>query len=118
MEVFPKILSNSHAKTKYTITTYPTKIIFVTTTKNKETNPNTDNHNTNPYMENKKQTTIWRYNHPSHQRNHKYQKRTEKYYTNTLETPHQKQHANEFRNNFCIDNATCKLTQITVTTLF
>ena len=32
----------------------------------KETNPKTNNHNTNPHMENKKQTTIWRYNHPSY----------------------------------------------------
>ena len=57
LEVFAKI-SNSHTKTKYIITTYPNNIIFVTTTKNKETSPNTDNHNTNPHMENKKQTTI------------------------------------------------------------
>ena len=33
-------------------------MILVTTTKNKKTNPNTDNHNTDPHMENKKQTTI------------------------------------------------------------
>ena len=58
LEVFPKILSNSHTKTKYTITTYPSNIIFVTATKNKETNPNTENYNTNPHMENKKQTII------------------------------------------------------------
>ena len=58
LEVFPKILSNSHIRTKYTITTYPNNIIFITTIKNKEANPNTDNHNTNPHMENKKQTTI------------------------------------------------------------
>ena len=58
LEVFAKILSNSHTKTKYTITTYPNNIIFITTIKNKEANPNTDNHNTNPHMENKKQTTI------------------------------------------------------------
>ena len=75
LEVFPKILSNSHTKTKYTITTYPNNIIFITTIKNKEANPNTDNHNTNPHMENKKQTTIWR--------NYRYQKRAEKH-TNTL----------------------------------
>ena len=57
MEVFPTI-SNSYTKTKYTITTYPNNMILVTTTKNKKTNPNTDNQNTDPHMENKKQTTI------------------------------------------------------------
>ena len=56
--LFQKTLSNSHTKTKYTITTYPSNIIFVTTTKNKEANPKTNNYNTNRYMENKKQTTI------------------------------------------------------------
>ena len=50
------IIKLSH-KNKYTITTYPNNIIFVTNTKNKETNSSTDNHNTNPHMENKKQTT-------------------------------------------------------------
>ena len=39
-------------------TKYPNNMILVTTTKNKKTNPNTDNHNTDPHMENKKQTTI------------------------------------------------------------
>ena len=66
LEVFPKTLSNSHTKTKYTITTYPNNIIFVTTIKNKETNPSTNNCNTNPHMENKKQTTIRWYNHSRH----------------------------------------------------
>ena len=52
-----KILSNSHTKTKYTITTYPNNIILVTTTK-KKTYPDTNNHNTNPHMESKEETTI------------------------------------------------------------
>ena len=39
-------------------TTYPNNIIFVTTTKTKETNCNTNNYNTNSHPENKKQTTI------------------------------------------------------------
>ena len=43
---------------KYTITTYPNNIILVTATKIKKSNSNTDNHNTDPHMENKKQTTI------------------------------------------------------------
>ena len=56
LKVFLKTLPNSHTKTKCTNTTYPNNIILVTTTK--ETNPNTNNYNTNPHMENKKQTTI------------------------------------------------------------
>ena len=52
------MLSNFHTKTKDFIKTYPNNIIFATTSKNKETNPNTDNNNTNPHMKNKKQSSI------------------------------------------------------------
>ena len=52
--IIPKTLSNSHTKTKYTVTTYPKNTFVVTTAKNEETNPNTNNYNTNPQMENKK----------------------------------------------------------------
>ena len=116
LEVFLKKLSNSYTKTKHTITTYPNNIILVTTTKNKKTNSNTDNHNTDHIWKtrNKLQfddTIIPATNVIINIKNELKNILTHyKHHTinNTL---------HKFQSNFCINNALCKLTQNSITML-
>ena len=115
LEVFAKILSNSHTKTKYTITTYPNNIIFVTSTKKKKLTltltttilthmwktrkklqfDDTINRATNVIINIKNQLKTIILTHYKHHTIH-----------NTL---------HEFQINFCISNALCKLTQNSIT---
>ena len=109
-----KILSNSHTKTKYTITTYPNNIILVTTTKKKLTLTLTTTILTHIWKARKKlqfdNTIIWATNVIINIKNE----------LKTIILTHYKHHTihntlHEFQINFCISNAFCKLTQNSIT---
>ena len=110
-------ISELNTKRLYTTTTQLTHISNIIITKNQETGFNTNHDHTHTYMENKQQTIIRWHKIPT--------TNTIINIKNELKTIiqiHYRQHAlnnllDEFKTNFCINNALCKLTNESLTLL-